>query len=114
MHEGGCAMQDYQKHLEKLRADAAECRLICDLATDPKKRETFDRLLAVFDRQAGRAAFASSMARRVSNVPMFGTVPITAPVAEFSTFVVFPDLACIHSPRLGKRCAAVAILQTFS
>ena len=73
-----------------------------------------ERALAVFDRQAGRAAFASSMARRVSNVPMFGTVPITEPVAEFSTFVVFPDLACIHSPRLGKRCAAVAILQTFS
>jgi hypothetical protein len=37
-------MQDYQKHLEKLRTDAAECRLICDLATDPAKREFFDRL----------------------------------------------------------------------
>ena len=37
-------MKDYQKHLEKLRTDAAECRLICDLATDPAKRETFDRL----------------------------------------------------------------------
>jgi hypothetical protein len=37
-------MQDYRKHLEKLRVDAAECRLICDLATDPMKRETFDRL----------------------------------------------------------------------
>ncbi|MBN8987401.1 MAG: hypothetical protein J0H42_04095 [Rhizobiales bacterium] len=37
-------MKDYQKHLEKLRADAAECRLVCDLATDPKKREMFDRL----------------------------------------------------------------------
>jgi hypothetical protein len=37
-------MQDYAKHLEKLRADAAECRLICDLATDPAKREMFDRL----------------------------------------------------------------------
>ena len=37
-------MQDYQKHLEKLRTDAAECRLICDLATDQKKREMFDRL----------------------------------------------------------------------
>ena len=37
-------MQDYQKQLEKLRTDAAECRLICDLATDPKKREIFDRL----------------------------------------------------------------------
>ena len=38
------ALHDYQKQLEKLRTDAAECRLICDLATDPKKRELFDRL----------------------------------------------------------------------
>jgi hypothetical protein len=37
-------MQDHLKHLEKLRTDAAECRLICDLATDPAKRELFDRL----------------------------------------------------------------------
>ena len=37
-------MKDYQKQLEKLRTDAAECRLICDLATDQKKRELFDRL----------------------------------------------------------------------
>jgi hypothetical protein len=37
-------VQDYAKHLEKLRTDAAECRLICDLATEPAKRELFDRL----------------------------------------------------------------------
>jgi hypothetical protein len=37
-------MKDYQNHLEKLRRDAAECRLICDLATEPVKRELFDRL----------------------------------------------------------------------
>ena len=37
-------MHDYQARLEKLRTDAAECRLICDLATDPQKREMFDRL----------------------------------------------------------------------
>jgi len=37
-------MKDYQAQLEKLRAEAAECRLICDLATDPAKREMFDRL----------------------------------------------------------------------
>lgn len=30
--------------LEKLRTDAAECALIRDLATDPAKRELFDRL----------------------------------------------------------------------
>jgi hypothetical protein len=37
-------MQDMKAHLEKLRADAAECALIRDLATDPKKRELFARL----------------------------------------------------------------------
>lgn len=37
-------MKDYQNHLEKLRSDAAECRLICDLATEPAKRELLDRL----------------------------------------------------------------------
>ena len=37
-------MQDYLNHLEKLRKDAAECRLISDLATDTAKRELFDRL----------------------------------------------------------------------
>jgi len=37
-------VKDYQASLEKLRADAVEARLICDLATDPKKREVFDRI----------------------------------------------------------------------
>jgi hypothetical protein len=37
-------MKDMQAHLEKLRADAAECTLISDLATDVKKRELFVRL----------------------------------------------------------------------
>ena len=37
-------MQDMKAHLEKLRADAAECALIRDLATDPDKRELFTRL----------------------------------------------------------------------
>lgn len=35
-------MQDMKAHLEKLRA--AECALIRDLATDPRKRELFTRL----------------------------------------------------------------------
>lgn len=35
-------MQDMQAHLEKLRKDAAECALIRDLATDPRKRELFN------------------------------------------------------------------------
>ena len=33
-------MQDMLTQLEKLRRDAAECELIRDLATDPKKRES--------------------------------------------------------------------------
>ena len=41
---GWALVKDYQTQLEKLRADAADCRLICDLATDPAKRELFDRL----------------------------------------------------------------------
>jgi hypothetical protein len=41
---GVAAMKDLQAQLENLRADAAECALIRDLATDPKKRELFTRL----------------------------------------------------------------------
>lgn len=37
-------MQDYATQVEKLRRDAAECAMIRDLATDPAKREVFDRL----------------------------------------------------------------------
>lgn len=39
-------MEDHLARLEKLRADAVECALIRDLATDPAKRELFDRLSA--------------------------------------------------------------------
>jgi hypothetical protein len=34
----GRPMKDYQKHLEKLRADAAECLLISDQATNPESK----------------------------------------------------------------------------
>jgi heme oxygenase len=37
-------MKDMQEHLEKLHRDAAECAIIRDLATDPKKRELFTKL----------------------------------------------------------------------
>ena len=37
-------MKDMHAHLEKLRRDAAECALIRDLATDPRKRELFTRI----------------------------------------------------------------------
>jgi hypothetical protein len=39
-------MKDYQEQLEKLRRDAAECKLISELATDKSKRALFDRLAA--------------------------------------------------------------------
>ena len=51
-------MKDYQHHLEKLRSDAAECRLICDLATDPKKRDLFDRLAAHLTQLADQVELA--------------------------------------------------------
>jgi phosphorylcholine metabolism protein LicD len=37
-------MKDYQTSVEKLRKDAAENRLISDLATSKAKRETFAKL----------------------------------------------------------------------
>ena len=37
-------MKDLRLHLEKLLVQAAECELIRDLATDPKKRELFARI----------------------------------------------------------------------
>jgi hypothetical protein len=37
-------MKDYQAAVEKLRREAVEAALIRDLATDPTKREMFDRL----------------------------------------------------------------------
>jgi hypothetical protein len=43
-HARGSGMKDYQAQLEKLRTYAAECALTRDLATDPAKRELFDRL----------------------------------------------------------------------
>ena len=42
-------MQDMQAQFEKLSRDAAECALIRDLATDPKKRELFARLAEHLD-----------------------------------------------------------------
>jgi hypothetical protein len=39
-------VRDYQVYLEKLRVDAAECKLISGLATDSAKRDMFGRLAA--------------------------------------------------------------------
>jgi hypothetical protein len=40
----GTQMQDLKIHLEKLRRDAAECKLISDLSTDKDKRGLFARI----------------------------------------------------------------------
>jgi hypothetical protein len=37
-------VKDYKASIEKLRKDAAEAKLISDLATDMNKREMFARL----------------------------------------------------------------------
>ncbi len=37
-------MQDMKAHLEKLQLQIAECEIIRDLATDPRKRELFGKL----------------------------------------------------------------------
>jgi hypothetical protein len=37
-------MKDMREHLEKLQVQIAECEMIRDLATDPKKRDLFARL----------------------------------------------------------------------
>jgi hypothetical protein len=57
-------MQDMKAHLEKLRADAAECALIRDLATDPEKRALFTRLADHLSRLASEveAAIAARLA----------------------------------------------------
>ncbi|KRQ14711.1 hypothetical protein [Bradyrhizobium manausense] len=47
-------MKDVQAHLEKLRAQIAECELIRDLATDPLKRDTFSRMAEHFRVLAGQ------------------------------------------------------------
>jgi hypothetical protein len=37
-------MKDMQAHLENLRAEAARCAMISDLATEKKRREVFARV----------------------------------------------------------------------
>ncbi len=37
-------MKDMQEHLEKLRTDAVDCKLISDMATDARKRELFAKI----------------------------------------------------------------------
>jgi hypothetical protein len=51
-------MKDYQSSLEHLRREAAETRLIADLATDKAKRETFAKLADHLDALADEVEHA--------------------------------------------------------
>jgi hypothetical protein len=64
-------MKDYQASLEKLRRDSAECALIRDLATDPTKRDMFDRLAQHLNRLADEVEQAMAQ-RQADN----GSAPI--------------------------------------
>jgi len=56
------------------------------------------RSLAVFLRQAGHAALAASMARRVSTAAMYGIVPRISSVAGLFTSTVRLESASVHLP----------------
>jgi hypothetical protein len=62
-------MKDYQTRLEHLRKEAAETRLIADLAPDKAKRETFaklaDHLKALADEL--ERAMAAKRSKRIDN-----------------------------------------------
>jgi hypothetical protein len=60
-------MKDMQVQLEKLRADAAECALIRDLATDTEKRQLFTRLAAHLDTLADEVERAMARERGKSS-----------------------------------------------
>ena len=57
-------MKDMQAHLEKLQIQLAECEMIRDLATDPKKRELFSKLAEHFRTLAGE--IENTMAEHMS------------------------------------------------
>ena len=56
-------MKDFQASIEKLRKDAAEAALIRDLATDPIKREMFDKLSDHLKRLADEVEQAMNSAK---------------------------------------------------
>jgi hypothetical protein len=51
-------MKDYRASIVKLRSDAADAAMIRDLATDPTKRDMYDRLHRHFNRLADEVAQA--------------------------------------------------------
>ena len=56
-------MRDFQASIEKLRKDAAEAALIRDRATDPVKRDMFDRLSKHLSRLAEEVEQAMNSTR---------------------------------------------------
>lgn len=60
-------MQDYKSAIGKLRSDAAEAALIRDLATEPTKREMFNRLYDHLNRLADEVERAMQEATKRSN-----------------------------------------------
>ena len=59
-------MKDMLGHLEKLRADAAECALIRDLATDQAKKDLFARLAQHLEVLAGEVERAINAAKETN------------------------------------------------
>ena len=57
-------VKDYQASIEKLRIEAAEAALIRDLATDPAKREMFNRLHEHLSRLADEVEHAMQTSAR--------------------------------------------------
>jgi hypothetical protein len=59
-------MLDMQAQLEKLRAEAADCRLMSDLAADKEKRQLFSQ------RAEHLSALAAELARRIDEASAAG------------------------------------------
>ena len=65
-----------------------------------QRRRMPERSLALRLRQAGKAAEAAAMARRVSVAPIFGTVPSWSPLAGLLTASVVPSSASDQAPSI--------------
>ncbi len=73
---------------------------MCSCSRSYQRRSTCARSFAVFARQAGWAASAASIARRVSAAPQRGSSASSSPVAGFSTSNVSPESASTQSPSM--------------
>ena len=60
-------MKDYRAAIEKLRRDAAEAALIRDLATEPPKRDMFDRLHEHLNRLANEVEQSMKSSQQTAN-----------------------------------------------